>query len=444
MKFAGGPSLVCALAAVVLALALQISSGMYDERALALATLAAAAAVIAALWRRRGAVAEPALPAQIILGAGSAFGLACHLLGNPTFYGDPLALAGGFRWLALAALVLLSAYLCIHLRASLARARFLLLLGCFVLMGVAVLRASPRPWVDVWVIQQGGAEALSHGVNPYSASYPNIYGALTSKMLAPELLVGGRIAAYPYPPLTALVNLGAEIAFGDVRYALLGLMTAAAWMLARAADGVAGELAALFVLFQPRTFFVLEQSWTEPLVLACFAGAALALSRWKGPVLAGAALGLLAASKQTSLFLLLPLAFVLPPSGRRKSLLAAAGVAAALLVPFALWDPAGFFRGLVRMQLWQPFRDDSLSLAALAAHLRPGDYSALSLVGLALAAALLAFCLRGRTDLPQAASASAAAWILLLLLNKQAFCNYYWLAAGLLCAAVALPARDER
>jgi hypothetical protein len=152
----------------------------------------------------------------------------------------------------------------------------------------------------------------------------------------------------------------------------------------------------------------------------------------------------LAASKQTSLFLLLPLAFVLPPSGRRKSLLAAAGVAAALLVPFALWDPAGFFRGLVRMQLWQPFRDDSLSLAALAAHLRPGDYSALSLVGLALAAALLAFCLRGRTDLPQAASTSAAAWILLLLLNKQAFCNYYWLAAGLLCAAVALPARDER
>ena len=444
MKFAGGPSLLCALAALVLALALQISSGMYDERALALATLAAAAAVVATLWRRRGATGEPALPVQIILGAGSVFGLACHLLGNPTFYGDPRALAGGFRWLALTALVLLSAYLCVHLRTSLMKARFLLLLGCFVLMGVAVLKSSPRPWVDVWVIQQGGAEALRHGVDPYSASYPNIYGRLTAKMLAPELLVNGRIAAYPYPPLTVLVNAVAHFLFGDVRYALLFLMAGAAFLLSRAAKNTSGELAALFILFQPRTFFVLEQAWTEPLVLACFAGAALAIASRKGPLLAGAALGVLAASKQTSPFLVLPLAFALPPLGRRKALFAAAAVAALLLVPFALWDPPGFFRGLVRMQLWQPFRDDSLSLSALAAHLKPGDYSALSLAGLALAAALFAFCLRSGIDLPLAASAAAAAWLLTLLLNKQAFCNYYWLAAGLLCAAAVLPARNER
>lgn len=444
MKFAGGPSLICALAALMLALALQISSGLYDVGALALATLAAAAAVAATLWRRRGAAGESALPAQIILGAGSVFGLVCHLLGNPTFYGDPRALAGGFRWLALTALVLLSAYLCMHLRASLMKARFLLLLGCFVLMGVAVLRASPRPWVDVWVIQEGGAQALLHGVNPYAASYPNIYGPLTAKMLAPELLVNGRIAAYPYPPLTVLVNLGAQLLFGDVRYALLFLMAGGAWLLARAARTSSGELAALFVLFQPRTFFVLEQAWTEPLVLACFAGVALAIASRKGPLLAGAALGMLAASKQTSPFLVLPLAFALPPVGRRKALLAAALVAAVLLVPFALWDPPGFFRGLVRMQLWQPFRDDSLSLSAWVAHQRPGDYSALSLVGLALAAALFAFCLRRGIDLSLAASAAAAAWLLTLLLNKQAFCNYYWLAAGLLCAAAVLPARNER
>ena len=443
MKLAGGPSLLCALAALMLAVALQLSSGMYDARALALATLAAAAAVAAALWRRRGAKPEPALPAQIVLAAGSLYGLACHLLGNPTFYGDPRLLAGGFRWLALTALVLFSAYLCIHLRASLIKARFLLLLACFLLMGVAVLKASPRPWVDVWVIQQGGAEALRHGVNPYAASYPNIYGAQTAKMLAPELLVRGRIAAYPYPPLTVLLNLLALVLFGDIRYALLFLMAFAAFFLARAAKSATGELAALFILFQPRTFFVLEQAWTEPLVLACFAGAALAVASRKSPLVTGAALGLLAASKQTSLFLLLPLAFVLPPPGRRKPLLVAALVAALLLLPFALWDPPGFFRGLVRMQLWQPFRDDSLSLSALAAHLRPGDYSALSAVGLTLAAALFAFCLRGGIDLPLATSAAAAAWLLTLLLNKQAFCNYYWLAAGLLCAAAVLPKRDE-
>ena len=442
MKPAFGPQLLCALAALLLAVALQLSSGMYDGRALALATLACAAAVAAALWRRAGP--EPVLPVQVVLAAGSLYGLAWHLLGNPTFYGDPRALAGAFRWLALTALVLFSAYLCLHLRASLIKARFLLLLACFVLMGVAVIKASPRPWVDVWVIQQGGAEALRHGVDPYSASYPNIYGALTEKMLAPELLVRGRIAAYPYPPLTALLNAGALVLFGDVRYALLFLMTGAAFLLARAAKSTTGELAALFILFQPRTFFVLEQAWTEPLVLACFAGAALAIASRKSPLIAGAALGLLAASKQTSLFLLLPLGFALPAAGRRKALGIAAVVAALIFIPFALWDPPGFFRGLVRMQLWQPFRDDSLSLSALAAHLRPADYSALSLVGLALAAALFAVCLRGGIDLARAARVAAAAWLLTLLLNKQAFCNYYWLAAGLLCAAAVFPARDER
>jgi hypothetical protein len=443
MKFARGPSLLCALAAVVLALALQISSGMYDERALALTTLSAALAVAAALWLRKGAPAEPGFAAQAILGAGCAFGLACQLFVNPTFYGDPRAFAGGFRWLALAALVLLSAYLCVHLRASLVRARFLLLLACFVAMGIAVLHASQRPWVDVWVYQQGGAEALRHGLNPYSVTYPNIYGNLTPKWLTSEVFVNGRIAAYPYPPLSALVDLPAHALFGDVRYALLALMVAAAWMLARAGQGVTGELAALFVLFQPRTFFVLEQAWTEPLVLACFAGCVLAIARGKGPLLAGAALGLLAASKQTSPFLVVPLAFALPPEGRTKKLLAGAVVAAALLLPFALWDVRGFLRGVVLWQFWQPFRDDSLSLSALAAHLRPANYGALSWLGLALALLVFALTLRRRTDLAQASAAAAAAWLVLLLLSKQAFCNYYWLGAGLLCAAAALRERQE-
>lgn len=441
MKFAGGPAVLCALAALTLALALQIGSGLYDERALALTGLGGAAAVIAALWLRRGAPAEPQFPAQVLLGGGCAFGLACHLWGSPAFYADPRALQG-FRWLALTSLVLLSAYLCMHLRASLVRARFLLLLACFVLMGIAVLRASPRPWIDVWVLQQLGADALRHGVDPYSVTYPNIYGAM-SKVISPQLLSGGRIAAFPYPPLSLLVELPAYLLFGDVRYALLALLAAGAWMLARAGRGVSGELAALFVLFQPRTFFVLEQSWTEPLMLACFAAVLLCLAQRRGPLLTGAALGLLAASKQTSPFLVVPLAFALPAPGRRKALLTAAAVAAALLLPFALWDARGFFRGVVLMQFLQPFRDDALSLAALIAHLWPGDYSALTLLGLLSSAALFAQALRPGMRVEQAVSAAAAAWFLTLFLNKQAFCNYYWLCVGVLCAAVAARARES-
>ncbi len=118
-------------------------------------------------------------------------------------------------------------------------------------------------------------------------------------------------------------------------------------------------------------------------------------------------------------------------------------MAAALLLPFALWDARGFFRGVVLMQFLQPFRDDSLSLPALIAHLRPGDYSALTLLGLFLSAALLAFNLRPGMRVEQAISSAAAAWFLTLLLNKQAFCNYYWLCVGLLCATIAVRSRES-
>jgi hypothetical protein len=95
------------------------------------------------------------------------------------------------------------------------------------------------------------------------------------------------------------------------------------------------------------------------------------------------------------------------------------------------------------MQFLQPFRDDSLSLAALIAHLRPGDYSALTLLGLLSSAALFAACLRPGMRVAQAVPAAAAAWFLTLFLNKQAFCNYYWLCVGVLCAAVAARSRES-
>src|SRR5437764_4860618 len=102
LSSSGGPAAVNALAALAMAQALQISSGMYDERALALGGLGVAAALLAAVWRKRGAAPENPLAAQAILGAGAAAGLCTHLFANPTFYGDQTMLLG-FRWLAMVA-----------------------------------------------------------------------------------------------------------------------------------------------------------------------------------------------------------------------------------------------------------------------------------------------------------------------------------------------------
>jgi hypothetical protein len=432
---------VLALAAVTIALALQISSGMYDPLALALVTLASVAAVVGLVWRRRATAPEPPLLAQAILGAGCTAGLLCHLFLNPTFYGDARSFEGGFRWFALISLVILSAYLCIHLRASLIRARFLLLLLCFAVMGIVALRASPRPWVDVWTFQQGGADALLHGVNPYRAAYPDIYGGRAGLGYAPELLQRGRVAAFPYPPLTVLANVPGFALFGDVRYSMLALMIASAWLIARAAPGVTGELAGLLVLLQPRSLFVLEQAWNEPLVLFCFALTAYLIARGARWALCGGALGLLAASKQFSPFLFVPLAAVLP---NRRGLWVAAAVLIAVLVPFAIGDPAAFWRGLVQFHFLQAFRADSLSLTAAAVRLVGAAVLPVSLAGVAFAVALLALTVRRGGGLPLACAAAAAAWCAVLVWNKQSFCNYWWLASGLLGVAAAAPAIREK
>jgi hypothetical protein len=430
-----GPAALCTLGALCIALALQLNNGLYDPVSLALAALGTVLAVAGAVWLRLGAPPEDPLVVRSLLGFGCAAGIACQLLLNPTSGGPPLP---GFRWMAVCALVVLSAYLCTHLRASLVQARFQILLVCFLVMGIAVLRNSPQPWVDVWVVQQGGAQALSLGRDPYSMSYPNIYGALTSKMYAPQLLQNNRLIAYAYPPLTVLLNLPAFSLFGDIRVVSLLAMVGAAFALARALQGPTGELAGLFILFQPRSFFVLEQAWTEPLVLAAFAFALWAVLRaprqW---VLLGLALGLLLASKQYAPLLLLPLFLLIAPEQRWRSLGLAAALVCAVTLPFLIWDAQGLFRGVVQMQFLQPFREDALSLLALYQHRTGAPPPFGAAPAFVAAAVVLAVTLRRRLHAGLAVSAAAAAWLVFVLFNKQAFCNYDWLGAGLLGTAAA-------
>ncbi len=195
-------------------------------------------------------------------------------------------------------------------------------------------------------------------------------------------------------------------------------------------------------------------SWTEPTVLASLALTLLAAASWsdreatpavggchpRGAWIAtGLAGALLAASKQYSPLFLVPLFLALPARGRWKAAALAIGGAVALMLPFFLSSPRGFFDGVVVFQFLAPFRADALSwLAALAWLGGPGLPPWPAFV---LAAVALALTLGRRVTLAQAATAAAAAFMVLLLLNKQAFCNYYWLAGGLFCVATALHAR---
>jgi hypothetical protein len=447
--------LLCAVAAVALGGALQISNGTYDPIALALASASGLLALVAAARGRRGegaASQREQLLTQCVLGGGAVLGIVCTLL-LPPIDDAPARSFGGMRGLALLSGLFIAAYLCLHLRAAFLRARFAGIVVLFAAMAAAAVQLVPHPGIDTWIFQDFGAQALLHGQNPYSISYPNIYaGGLDRLFYSPELLSGGRVIVYPYPPLNLLVGTVARSLFGDVRYASVAALLAAAVAIARLGgkpgsgtpSRTTAELAALFMLFQPRTFFVIAKTWTEPLVMLCFALALLSLARWRrlapsGAVIAGLAAGTLAVSKQYAPLLVLPLLFAAPRAGRGKAFCAALVVPVLTIVPFAWWDFRELWRDLVLAQIYQPFRMDALSLLALWARAGGVPRRAFALLGFAAAGLVLLLALRRRPSLRQATVAAAAAFLWLVLLNKQAFCNYLWLATSLLAAVCAFP-----
>jgi hypothetical protein len=378
------------------------------------------------------------LPAQIVLGAAFLYGVYCHVFDSPGYYVQTARLRG-FHILAIAAGLTGSAYLCVHLRASLRRARFALLIVTFAAMGASLIRASPRPWIDVFVLRELAGQGLAQGENPYSLTYPDIYrkSGLSEKMYGPGLIdKDGRLTAYPYQPLVPMLDsLPARLGI-DVRYLSLLAMIGAAIAMA-AIGGVTGELAAMAMLFQGRSFFVLEQAWTDAPVLLAFCLALLAVTR--GWLWSGLSIGLMLAAKQIAPLLAIPLFFAIPRGERLKSALLAVAILASTFAPFYLWDREGFMRGVVYNQFWQPLREDSLSWLAFAARhgMAFGVWAAAALAVLALVCGV-----RSKIGPGRAAATAGAAWIVFVLFNKQGHTNYYWLGEGLLCAAAAAFARE--
>jgi hypothetical protein len=301
-----------------------------------------------------------------------------------------------------------------------------------------VIRAAPNPGVDVVMFQREAIGALIEGHNPYAITFPSPYRD-ASPFYAPDFVREGRLLfGYPYPPLSLLLSLPAYL-LGDVRYAQLFAMTATGALIALARRGsTSGTGAAALLLFTPRGFFVLEAGWTEPLAVLLLSATVFVSCR--RPRWVPLSLGSVIAVKQY-LVLCLLLAPLLPV-GRRKGkvVLTALAVAAALTLPFALWDLSAFARSAVVLQFRQPFRADALSFLAAVYHgtgWRPPAWVAVVAAG---AGAVLALRKAPRTPSGFAAGVALVCF-LFFAFNKQAFCNYYHLVIGALCCAVGAEER---
>jgi hypothetical protein len=318
-----------------------------------------------------------------------------------------------------------------------------------------VLHASPSPRIDLYAIQQLGAAHLLAGRDPYAVTYPNIYTAKESLAFFGAALT--ELHYYPYPPLSLLVTTAGFWLGGDVRVAFVALHLVTGvclYALARRRSGAMAVGLLAMHLIHPRGLFVLEQSWTEPLLGACVAAWAT-LSLGSRKVSRGAValqvvlLGLVFSAKQYSVLLLpLLLAQRFRPTWSRAALwrttALSAGLAALLLLPFLLWHPRDLIEDLILFQVRQPFRHDALTLPALlsfATGLRaPG---ALALLG---AAGSLGWAV-GRLPRQPAGLLYGAAigCFSFFAMAKQAFCNYYSFVGVLLlltAAASLQPTRD--
>ncbi len=177
---------------------------------------------------------------------------------------------------------------------------------------------------------------------------------------------------------------------------------------------------------------MVQQSWTETVVLPALVGAAVLVDRGRAgwaAVLFGVAL----ASKQHVL-LLVPL--LLLCRFRPRELAVAAGTAAALTLPWLLANPTRFVGCTVTLFLSAPPRTDSLSLWLLV----PEPARLPVLVVALLAGYLLAWRCCPRTGAGFLLGC-AVVFSTFGLVNKQTFLNQWWLVGALIVAALALAER---
>ncbi len=418
---------ILVLSYVLLAWGLNLHEGMYTPRAfflVAIAYVLIACVLIAlpALKKKPNSL----VPSITALVAGASVLLTLQYTSSPLLY--PAS-----SWFETAVHATNAVVLCITLLQSIALFPKIRsgLLGLATVTALALRLfipiASPEPLVDVHSLSQQSAEHMRLGNNPYTAPMNDIYhGSFRT------------VEHYAYPPASLYPQFVGYVLFGDIRYALIAaefLFVWILWIQLRKTRWPADKafLLLLLFLYHPRGMFVLEQGWMEPMMLGAFSLTLLLLQRSK-KMLAAVTYGWFLASKQSVLLLLLPYVIV-EKRPWRWLMVAIAGLLT--LIPFALWDMESLWNNgiLFGQNTW--LRTDSLSLGSfLHPYIGETGTHAMLFIG---AAAAIALTLRfRRAGLPGFVSACVLTLFSILVLGSHAFCNFYYLAGGMLLTLFAV------
>jgi hypothetical protein len=282
--------------------------------------------------------------------------------------------------------------------------------------GIVTIVVGSDPHIDVWYLLQQSSDGLRHGQDMYRQHWAHSHGLQ---------------AIYPYLPVTTVVLAPFRWLASDVRAGLLLASLVTSWQLRRIAPFAPAALA-LLVLIHPHWTFLIDQSWTEPLLLALLTAAVWALARDRAG-LALVALAVALACKQ-HVILLLPLFALWPRFGWRRAV-GAAGLALLLVLPWIVWAPAQFWHDAVKANLDLGVIPRALCVPSfLLRHgIQVGFWFPLLLLFVAYAVVLW----RAPRTPSGLALGSAVVLLALDLGNKQSFFNHYTLPLGLLVVALA-------
>lgn len=282
--------------------------------------------------------------------------------------------------------------------------------------GIVTIVLISNPGIDVWDLLQQSSTGLLHGDDMYRQHWMHSTGLQ---------------AVYPYLPGTTLLLAPFRWLLGDVRYGLLAASLFGAWLLRRHGTAEAPALAALLIVV-PDWVYLINRSWTEPLLVAALAAAILALRSGRTG-LAIVALAVALACKQPAV-LLLPLFAFWPSFGLRRTI-TAVGLAVLVVVPWIIAGPHDIWHDAVHANLALEVQTHALNLPSL--FLRHGVTVGLWLLLLALIGAYALVLWRlPRTPSGLALGCAVVMWAFDLA-NKQTFFNHYMLPLGLLLVAVA-------
>jgi hypothetical protein len=298
--------------------------------------------------------------------------------------------------------------------------------GVITALGVAQAWRWGSSQFDVFTEVQGATQALLHGHNPYGPVF-SIY--LDSPAGQPVFGSG----SLNYGPMVVLLSLPARL-LGDVRLTVVALnlaILAAILVWARRGTGsgrVTRTIAALWVASPFIPFMVLTE-WTDTFCIAGLAWWLVLRGEHRNWAIAALTIGL--ASKPSMLPLMVPLLFW--DRSARIELLWSAVATVVVVAPFALWagvpqfvyDTVGIYGDLFT-------RQDAVNLNGLTHVLGHRLLPAGVLLG-GLVVTVVLFVRRRPRDYGDLLVAGAGLLIFVCFFGKQAFLNYYFIAAmGLL------------